>query len=279
MFDGITNEDSPGARRASSLLVSLALHSSVVLLAMGLAYLRFDRAREAAVQVTFSERHPGLPGPKSPPTAQAGSYRRQSRGLRRPITPKLQQVLFVPPVQAFAPAAPVHAAEAVALADLARVAPTAAVADGGGDHPLHSLDTGSGLSPGDSTGSGFGTGGAGTGSFAGASGNYGGDGDDAPQALSAGMTTPHPAAGCRPSKPRRPEQALQLGITGAVAVEYVVHADGHVGEVVLRTPASPAILFEAVKSWLVGCPFVPSMSGNKPLAVTINQVFTFKSGQ
>ena len=40
--------------------------------------------------------------------------------------------------------------------------------------------------------------------------------------------------------------------------------------------AAPPILFEAVKKWLEGCAFTPSMSGNRPVPVKIVQPFNFK---
>ena len=51
------------------------------------------------------------------------------------------------------------------------------------------------------------------------------------------MTKPILKGECAPGgqrpKPPTPEQARQMGISGTVLVEYVVHSDGHVGEVAL----------------------------------------------
>ena len=59
-------------------------------------------------------------------------------------------------------------------------------------------------------------------------------------------------------------------------VEYVVHADGSVGDVKLKNPTAPPILFEAVKRWLETCLYTPSMSGTRPVPVKIVQPFIFK---
>jgi outer membrane biosynthesis protein TonB len=67
-----------------------------------------------------------------------------------------------------------------------------------------------------------------------------------------------------------------MGIMGMVLVEYVVHSDGHVGEVLLKNPTAPPILFAAVKQWLESCPFEPSMQGSRPVAVKIIQPFNFR---
>ena len=67
-----------------------------------------------------------------------------------------------------------------------------------------------------------------------------------------------------------------MGITGMVLVEYVVHTDGHVGEVALKNPTAPPILFNAVKQWLESCQYEPSMQGSKPIPVKIIRPFVFK---
>jgi TonB family protein len=89
------------------------------------------------------------------------------------------------------------------------------------------------------------------------------------------MTPPHQTSDCRPNKPAMPEQARQMGITGTVLVEYVVHTDGRVGEIKLKSANAPAILFEAVQHWLAGCPFTPSIAGGRPIPVKMVQPFKF----
>jgi TonB family protein len=97
--------------------------------------------------------------------------------------------------------------------------------------------------------------------------------------LGAGMTRPTPAGDCAPGgqrpRPSTPEQARQMEIKGMVLVEYVVHSDGHVGEVTLKNQTAPPILFEAVKQWLLSCSFTPSMQGSRPIPVKIIQPFNF----
>jgi len=61
-----------------------------------------------------------------------------------------------------------------------------------------------------------------------------------------------------------------------VLVSFVVHSDGHIGEVELKNPTAPPILFDAVKNWLLGCPYTPSMMGGKPMAVKMVVPFIFK---
>ena len=84
-----------------------------------------------------------------------------------------------------------------------------------------------------------------------------------------------PQADCQPAKPLAPEQAIQLGITGTVEVEYVVYADGHVGGVNLKSAAHPA-LGEAVKSWLEGCSHLAGAADGRPVALRVKQLYIFK---
>ena len=70
-----------------------------------------------------------------------------------------------------------------------------------------------------------------------------------------------------------------MGITGIALLEFVVHSDGHVGEVLLKNPTAPPILFNAVKQWLENCQYEPSMQGTRPIAVKIIQPFVFKLTQ
>jgi len=98
--------------------------------------------------------------------------------------------------------------------------------------------------------------------------------------LGAGMSRPSAQGDCAPGgtrpRPPTPEQARQMGISGMVLVEYVVHSDGHVGEVALKNPTAPPILFGAVKQWLESCSFQPSMQGSRPIPVKIIQPFIFE---
>jgi TonB family protein len=86
-----------------------------------------------------------------------------------------------------------------------------------------------------------------------------------------------PQAACLPAKPLPPDQAVQLGLTGAVLVEYTVDADGRVGAISLeRSTAHPA-LNEAVKRWLEGCPYAAGKSRRgRPIALRVAQLYIFK---
>ena len=103
---------------------------------------------------------------------------------------------------------------------------------------------------------------------------------DAPVLLGSGMSRPQPGGECAPGgmrpRPQMPEQARAMGIAGTVLVEYVVHADGSVGDVTLRNEGAPRQLFEATKKWLLTCTFTPSVSGGRQMPVRMIQPFTFK---
>ena len=103
---------------------------------------------------------------------------------------------------------------------------------------------------------------------------------DAPVLLGSGMTRPQPGGECAPGgtrpRPQMPEQARAMGIAGTVLVEYVVHADGSVGNVTLRNEGAPRLLFEATRKWLLTCTFTPSVSGGKQMPVRMIQPFIFK---
>ena len=73
-----------------------------------------------------------------------------------------------------------------------------------------------------------------------------------------------------------PEQARLMGITGAVVARYVVHADGRVGEVQILNPSAPPVLIGAVRTFLEGCPFIPSLVNGNPVAVRVEQPFVFR---
>jgi hypothetical protein len=76
-------------------------------------------------------------------------------------------------------------------------------------------------------------------------------------------------------KPRVTDLIRQEGITGLVLVSYVVHADGHVGEVKAINPAPPR-LFALVREWLVHCPFKPAeRPDGTSISVELIQPFTF----
>ena len=247
MFEGITTEGKTGARSASSFMVSVVLHGSVIGLALVASIVKANLPKEEVVQVVFKA--PPPPPPPPPP--------------KKKSTPQQKKVPLIPRTQP-------TPNQIIQPKEVPKVEETESPPDDSDDD---------GVEGGVEGGVVGGVVGGVLGGVVG--GTLGGtvDAEGPPVLLGSGMSRPQPTADCRPSKPVPPEQARQMGITGLVLVEYVVHSDGHVGEVVLKNPTAPPILFEAVKSWLLGCPFTPSISGTKPVAVKIIQPFTFKPGQ
>jgi TonB family protein len=101
--------------------------------------------------------------------------------------------------------------------------------------------------------------------------------EPAPYLLGAGSARPYPSTSCKPARPPWPEEAREKGISGLVLVEFVVHSDGRVGEVKLRNKNAPPILFEAVKTWLEGCEFIPAVmkATGKPVPIKLIQPFNY----
>ena len=94
------------------------------------------------------------------------------------------------------------------------------------------------------------------------------------------MSRPLPTSDCQPPNPLAPEQARTMGIHGMVLVEYVVHSDGHVGEVSLKNPTAPPILFDAVKTWLLSLPLVrPRWQGGKADRGQDRSAFQFQASE
>lgn len=98
---------------------------------------------------------------------------------------------------------------------------------------------------------------------------------EAPAMVITSFRTPRPD--CQPAKPIAPDQAVVLGLTGTVRVDYVVYPDGHVGDISLaRSTAHPA-LGDAVKSWLSSCSYVAGAVEGRPIALRVTQLYIFKS--
>lgn len=91
-------------------------------------------------------------------------------------------------------------------------------------------------------------------------------------------TSAMPRPACAPAKPFAPEQALVMGLTGTVLVEYTVHANGHVGEIALDKSTAHPALAEAVRSWLGGCAFTPALARGHAISLRVIQPYTFKRG-
>ncbi len=86
-----------------------------------------------------------------------------------------------------------------------------------------------------------------------------------------------PRAVCLPAKPIPPDQAVQLGLTGAVLVEYLVDADGHVSAISLEKSTAHPALNEAVRRWLEGCPYAAGVSRRgRPISLRVSQLYIFK---
>ena len=85
-----------------------------------------------------------------------------------------------------------------------------------------------------------------------------------------------PRALCDPAAPTMPEQARIMGITGAVAMRYVVETDGSVSRIQLRNSDAPPILVEAVRTWLERCRFKPGIAHGQDARIQIDQPFIFK---
>lgn len=96
--------------------------------------------------------------------------------------------------------------------------------------------------------------------------------DEVPLALTEGIPRPQRGPNCTPD---RPPAAVTGG--GTMTVEYVVHGNGRVGEVALKSSDAPRALFKTVRVWLQSCPYAPAMRDGRPVAVTLSETFTFKS--
>ncbi len=247
MFDGITSETKTAGKKLSSFAVSLIIHGGVIVLALMASAIKAALPAEEPVTVVFK-----APPPPPPPPPAAKKKSTPKPVEKKPITPK------VTPNQIVQPKEPPK-----------EEPPPEPVKEEVDDSPDDGVEGGV---------EGGVAGGVVGGVLGGVVGGTLGGEEGPPQLLGSGMTPPRPTAECRPQKPVAPEQARQMGITGLVLVEFVVHSDGHVGEVVLKNPNAPPILFEAVKTWLLGCPYSPSLQGSKPIPVKIIQPFTFKAG-
>lgn len=95
---------------------------------------------------------------------------------------------------------------------------------------------------------------------------------EAPVALAEGISRPQRGANCMPA---RPPAAVSGG--GTMTVEYVVHSNGRVGDVSLKSSDAPRALFKTVRVWLQSCPYTPAMRDGRAVAVALNETFTFKS--
>jgi protein TonB len=247
MFEAITSVERNTGRRGTSMAASIVIHTAVISLGLFIGYVKARMpVEEEPVSVVF--RAP----PPPPPPPPAGKKRTTPRPEKKPIVqPKpLPQNAVIQPKE------------------IPKVEETPPPAD-------DSSDEDEGVEGGVEGGVVGGVVGGVIGGTLGGTGNT----VEAPVLLGAGMTRPSPSADCQPPRPLAPEAARSMGITGMVLVEYVVFSDGHAGDVKLKNPTAPPVLFDAVANWLKGCPFTPSISNGKPLAVKIIQPFNFKASQ
>ena len=257
MFDNITTGgQGTGKRKSSSFIFSVGMHGLAVALAVGFTVMKdkFPKAEEP-VNVTFRQAAPPPPPPPPPPPASRKKKTRPTPTKPTQPRPTLQQIVQPKEVPKVEQKAPENLPEDDGADDDEGV-------EGGVEGGVVGGVVGGVL--GGQLGGQLG-------------GTVGGTGEGPPLFLGGGMSRPYPSANCRPPKPAMPEQARSMGIGGLVLVEYVVHSDGHAGEVNLKNKTAPPVLFEAVRRWLEGCQFTPSVmqSTGKPVPVKMIQPFNF----
>jgi periplasmic protein TonB len=254
MFDNITYGGSGAtARKGTSFVFSVVTHGMLVLLAIVFTVVK-DRLPkgEEAVNVTFRSVPPPPPPPPPPKSRKKIVRPTPTRPIQpRPRINEIVQPKEIPKVEEKPPDNP---------------------------PPVEDDDTDDeGVEGGVEGGVAGGVVGGVLGGVVG--GQTGGTGpqEGPPLVLGGGMSRPYPSGSCRPPKPQMPEQARTMGISGLVLVEFVVHSDGRVGEVLLKNKSAAPILYDAVKAWLEGCTFTPSVMSatGKPVPVKMIQPFNF----
>lgn len=259
MFDTITSGSGKGAaaRKGSSFAFSVAMHGVAIALAVVFSVVK-DKygSKEEPVTVTF--RPAAAPPPPPPPPPPPASRKKKVRPDRpkTPVVPRtptqIVQPKEVPKVEQKPPeSAPVNEDEG----------------------PDEDEGVEGGVEGGVVGGVVGGVIGGQLGGQVG--GTVGGTGEGPPMLLGGGMSRPYPGGACRPPKPQMPEQARTMGIAGLVLVEFVVHGDGHVDGVVLKNKTAPPILFEAVKRWLEGCQYNPSVMQGTGKTVPVKMIVPF----
>lgn len=252
MFDSITTIGRPGAaaRKGSSFAFSVGMHGLAVVLAVVFTVVK-ERFPSTPDPVSVQFRAPPPPPPPPPPA---------SRKKKRPDRPKTPVVPRVPPNTIVQPKEMPKVEE--------KPPETAPIED--------ESDDDEGVEGGVEGGVAGGVVGGVLGGVVGGTGTKLGE-EGPPLILGSGMTRPQQTSACRPPKPMMPEQARTMGISGMVLVEFVVHSDGHAGEIVLKNKTAPPILFQAVKSWLEGCTYTPSIltATGRPVPVKMIVPFQF----
>jgi len=99
--------------------------------------------------------------------------------------------------------------------------------------------------------------------------------DEAPVPLedsSARATRPVRSDKCSPDRP-----PPLIPTKGKMKVEYVVHSNGRVGDVLRRGGDAPAALLRGIRIWLQSCDYAPGMRDGKPVAMSVVEEFAFSS--
>ena len=91
----------------------------------------------------------------------------------------------------------------------------------------------------------------------------------------ASTTPPTPSEYCVPRAPGMPEEARLRGLEGRVEAVYEVTADGIVAQVAVQGEAE-SVLADAVRRWLRGCLFEPSLQDGRRTAARVRQSFRFQ---
>jgi hypothetical protein len=86
---------------------------------------------------------------------------------------------------------------------------------------------------------------------------------------SARVSRPARSSKCTPDRP-----PPLLPAAGKMTVEYVVHSNGRVGDVLRRGGDAPPALLRGIRIWLQSCEYSPAMRDGKPVAVTVVEEFT-----
>jgi outer membrane biosynthesis protein TonB len=86
-----------------------------------------------------------------------------------------------------------------------------------------------------------------------------------------GISRPQRGPNCSPDSP-----PAAVSGRGTLAVEYVVHTNGRVGEVSLKGGDAPRALFKTVTAWLHSCPYTPATRDGGPVPVTVVESFSFQ---
>ncbi len=273
MFHDIPSGKGRAASARRFLAVSLALHAVALVFVSSAIKDRFGSRNEPVTVMLWSPPSSLLPPLASPPSRRRAVAPVAQRTAEQPRRARLQQSYRARPLAAVPPPAALAQAEPVLDQEIEeeieeKVEETGALA------ASQASTAPAGVESGQPAGS---SGGQGSGGSFSTLGQGARPAQDKPLQLGSGMSRPHPDSSCHPRRPTMPEQARIMGITGQVLVEFVVHPDGHVGEIGLKNNGAPPVLYGAVKHWLERCRYVPSIleTTGKPVPVKMLAEFNF----